>query len=175
MSKNIFFSGDQHHYHSNILYIENRPFSNVPFGKYGNHELGLIERHNEVVSPGDICYHVGDFAFLSNSKLPQIEKILSRLNGRHVLILGNHDEGKPFNYVKYGFESVHTSLILPEDNRFILNHDPAASVVAKDCIWIVAHIHSLFRIQKNCINVGVDVNDYKPISFESIKKEMLNE
>lgn len=74
-----------------------------------------------------------------------------------------------------GFESVHTSLVLPEDNRFILSHDPASSIAAKDCIWIVAHIHSLFRIQKNCINVGVDVNDYKPISFESIKKEMLNE
>ncbi len=172
---NIWFTGDQHYYHSQILYYENRPFSRLPHSQYPDHEESLIENHNRFVGEDDICYHLGDLSFLTGSKVNKLEKIVPRLNGRNVLILGNHDEAKPFTYVKFGFESVHTSLILPFDNRFILCHDPACSIVDKESTWIVGHVHGLFTIQGHCINVGVDVWNYEPVHFDTIKSLMLGE
>ena len=164
----IFFTGDQHYFHKNIISACNRPFQNIN----EMHNV-LISRHNEVVGKNDICYHVGDFTFLSNSNMQKVESVLKKLNGRNVLILGNHDPDKPHTLVNMGFESVHTSLILPEDNRFILNHDPAVSLIDRSKNFLVAHVHDLFVKEKNCLNVGVDIWNFYPISFKYIK-EFLN-
>ena len=160
----VWFSADHHFYHKNIIRYCNRPFKDI-------NEMGrkLIKNHNELVKENDICYFIGDFAFLGKSHVNKVESILNKLNGRKVLILGNHDEGNPFTYVNLGFESVHTSLILPEDNDFILCHDPACSIVDKNRKWIVGHVHDLFFTQGNCINVGVDIHNYKPVSLDFIK------
>lgn len=165
----IFFTGDQHFFHGNAIYYCNRPFKNL-----NAMHSGIIDRHNEVVGPDDVCYHLGDIAFISKSQIQKLEKIISKLNGTNILILGNHDENHPFTYMNLGFMSVHTSLILPEDNRFILNHDPAASLLYKNKFWIVAHVHDLFTVHKNCVNVGVDVRNYYPVSLEEVVKDAEN-
>ena len=46
---------------------------------------------NIVVKDDDIVFDLGDFAFAPNSKW---KEILSRLNGIHYLILGNHEINK---------------------------------------------------------------------------------
>ena len=52
---------------------------------------------------------------------------------------------------------------------FIFNHDPAIHCMFPNKIIICGHVHNLFKVQKNVINVGVDVWDYKPVSFEQLK------
>ena len=96
-----------------------------------------------------------------------LEQITQKLNGVKHLILGNHDRLKPFDYIDLGFTSVHTSLLYEE---FVLNHDPAASVVMKDKTWLVGHVHDLFVQVRNVLNVGVDVRDFKPISIDEVRK-----
>lgn len=49
----------------------------------------LIELWNAVVGPEDTVYDLGDFAFCN--KLKDLKSVARRLNGSHVLILGNHD------------------------------------------------------------------------------------
>ncbi|HUS89517.1 MAG TPA: hypothetical protein VMW91_09155 [Desulfosporosinus sp.] len=47
----------------------------------------IINKWNEVVSPEDIVYHLGDFAFRSKNTY----SCFNRLNGTKILIFGNHD------------------------------------------------------------------------------------
>jgi len=50
----------------------------------------LIENHNSRAKPGDHVYHLGDIFF--RGTVEECRTILSRLNGEHYLILGNHDK-----------------------------------------------------------------------------------
>ena len=86
----IFFSGDCHHSHSNILKYE--PLARVnddglPFRSVEHMNEHLIYKWNWRVKPEDTVYVLGDFSF----KLQVTTAILSRLNGTKILIVGNHD------------------------------------------------------------------------------------
>ena len=82
----IFFTSDLHFYHGNIMKYcpKFRDFNDV-------NEMNekLIELWNAVVGPEDTVYDLGDFAFCN--KLKDLKSVARRLNGSHVLILGNHD------------------------------------------------------------------------------------
>jgi calcineurin-like phosphoesterase family protein len=88
-----------------------------PFFTVAAMDEEMIRRWNEVVAPEDIVYHLGDVAM----KVQAIERILPRLHGRKILIVGNHDliypyflktRGKKFveemsdRYKKAGFEQI---------------------------------------------------------------------
>jgi len=75
---------DTHFSHTNILsYCPNRNFKTIE--AHDEHIIGLW---NEKVSNDDLVYHLGDFSFCNPQK--SIE-IVERLNGRKILIQGNHD------------------------------------------------------------------------------------
>ena len=80
----IWFSSDQHFFHTNILkHCPNRKFSSVE-----EHDAHLIKVWNKRVKPEDTVFTLGDFAF------GQVEKsfpVLDSLNGKKILITGNHD------------------------------------------------------------------------------------
>ena len=159
-----YFTGDQHFFHTRVITYCNRPYKNI-----NQMHSEIIANHNKTVSPDDTCYHLGDLAFIGKSQVQKLESIINKLNGTNILIMGNHDENHPFTYMNMGFWSVHTGLILPEDQRFKLVHDPASSITDKNSYWIHAHIHDMYRKFENCINVGVDVWDCKPVSLSKIR------
>ena len=83
----IYFTSDLHFSHQRI-----RDFC-PKFRDYASTEEmdeGLIAWWNGHVGPEDEVYNLGDFCF--SRKLDRIRAILQRLNGRHHLIYGNHDE-----------------------------------------------------------------------------------
>src|SRR6266481_765108 len=90
--KSIFFSSDWHLGHENVLKYDQRPFKDLNH----MHEV-LVNNYNSIVSDDDICYFLGDIGFFGKEV---VRKIISRLNGTKVCILGNHDKG---------INSVHTS------------------------------------------------------------------
>lgn len=162
-----YFTSDPHYFHNNIIRYCSRPFKDT-----NEMERVLIERYNSVVKPEDTCYWVGDSGFWRQPD--QIGRILKRLNGTKVLILGNHDDKfGPFTFVDQGFVSVHTSLII-HDLGIVLNHDPSVHCcIPSSMALICGHIHGLFRHVRNdsglnVINVGVDVWDFTPVSEEKI-------
>ena len=85
-----------------------------------------------------LVYFIGDMTLLGPENGGKLEKVLRVLPGRKVLVLGNHDRCRPFAYVEYGFESVHTSLDIGE---WVLVHDPAVAVVARERRWLCGHVH----------------------------------
>jgi len=160
----IYFTADQHFFHGKVIEYCNRPWKDV---NQMNNEL--IKLHNSIVSPKDTVYHLGDFAMLRKDQISKIGPILNKLNGTHHLILGNHDEGKPFTYVNMGFASVHTALYVEE---FLCIHDPAMAVAVNDNQKVLCgHIHQLCKwITPNILNVGVDIWEYVPISIDYIRE-----
>lgn len=163
-----FFTADWHLFHPAIINFCKRPFKNEDAMR-----AALIRNCNEVVGPGDVVYHIGDFAMLRRDQISKIGPVLDKLNGTHILVLGNHDEGKPFTYERLGFLTVHTALIYNSD--VILRHDPAACVVQADKLWLVGHVHNLFKCVNapiRCYNVGVDVNNFYPVTLEQIYNEL---
>lgn len=76
------FTSDHHFGHKNIIEYEQRPFANVE-----SMNRILIENWNKTVAPGDVVYHLGDFAL---DRLDAIKTILDQLTGDVHLILGNH-------------------------------------------------------------------------------------
>lgn len=80
------FTSDEHYGHKNIIKFCRRPFANVD--EMREH---LISQHNGRVSKTDETYHLGDI-FWNTISIQEATDILKRLNGRHYLIEGNHDE-----------------------------------------------------------------------------------
>ncbi len=165
----IYFTADEHYGHDEVITYCDRPYRN-------NQVMtrDTIKRHNSVVKEGDMVYHNGDFAFAGPDRVSYVQHLLNRLNGTHILILGNHDKINPMKLVDAGFRSVHTSLELTiEDKAIVMAHDPSIwNVVPAGTIFICGHVHNLFKSipEKNIVNVGVDVWDFYPASFSEIIK-----
>lgn len=78
-------SSDLHIAHLNALTI--MPFR--PWDSIENMNEGLIANHNSVVKPEDTIIWLGDL--IMGKKFENVPKYLPRLNGRKLIILGNHD------------------------------------------------------------------------------------
>lgn len=159
-----FFYADPHFGHEGIIEATERPWKNsVVMDKH------LIRIFNETVGVDDPVVIVGDLSLKTASHKNYIHQIVSKLNGIKILILGNHDVIKPFDYVDMGIHSVHTSLVFIYDGyKFVVNHDPSISIICKDSVLIHGHIHTLYKTLKNCVNVGCEVWDFKPVSIHEI-------
>jgi len=160
-----FFWADGHLDHFNILKYCNRPFNGIK-----EMQAVIIKNWNSVVTEKDTVYILGDLWMSKESASSRLQKILNTLKGEKHLILGNHDDIKPFTYLKFGIKSVHTSLVYKGDH--LLCHDPAwSNLVPDDWFVIHGHIHNLYKFCKNCLNVGVDQWNFTPVSYEQLFKE----
>lgn len=113
----VFFTSDTHFGHSNIIKYCQRPFNSAE-----HMDEVLISNWNEVVSPQDIVFHLGDFCFGSDKEWI---KILQRLNGTKYLILGNHDLKKiaNSNQIKDYFADINMQMrVVVDKQKMLLNH-----------------------------------------------------
>lgn len=156
---NVFITSDTHFGHANIIKYANRPFESVE-----EMNEALVENWNSVVKQGDKVYHLGDVTMNSKSL-----DIMSRLNGRKVLIKGNHDIQKLKFYTPH-FYDIRGS---HELGSFILTHIP----VNKEQ-WerypdgnIHGHLHEKIMDDPWYINVSVEQTNYTPIAFDEISKD----
>lgn len=157
----IWFTADEHYDHEAIIAFENRPFK-----KLSHMKSALVKANNEIVDVDDDVFHIGDFSLRGINYKRWYEDLVSKLSGKHHLILGNHDRMGAWDYVDVGFVTVHTALELQE---FVLIHDPAASIIDKTRTFLCGHVHSLFTECKNVINVGVDVRNFKPMPINEVR------
>ena len=175
-----FFTSDHHFNHSNILTYCARPWATVE-----EMNEGLIKNWNETVGSYDTVYHLGDFA-MGNRKL--IPEILSRLNGRIILVRGNHDFSNSLKYFSevypyqileldgYCFELAHNPGHLKQNCDFALCghvHEQWAKreigeVIEADDVSDHAYRHPEIRPTVPVYNVGVDVRGFRPRTLQEI-------
>ena len=178
----IWFTSDTHFGHQNILRFCERPFVSVE-----EMDNTIIERWNLKVGKDDIVFHLGDFAFATNKRW---QDLISLLNGKIYLILGNHDITRwPGTYTMQLFDRVENQMMLKIDNKYkvYLNHFPFLCYDGtyrnpEDCtIQLHGHVHERTggigkddqRLQYRFpyqYDVGVDNNNFYPISWEEILK-----
>ena len=174
----VFFTSDTHFGHSNIIKYCQRPFNSAE-----HMDEVLINNWNEVVSPQDIVFHLGDFCFGSDKEWI---KILQRLNGTKYLILGNHDLKKiaNSNQIKDYFADINMQMRLVVDKqKMLLNHYPFLCFEGGyQNVWqLFGHVHSskhstgldkerLVHLFPTQYDVGVDNNNYRPVSFSQVSQ-----
>lgn len=165
----IYLTSDTHFGHGKIIEYTHRPFNTVE-----EMDQTIINNINNTVGPEDILYVLGDFTM--GGSYTKCMKYREQLNCKRVhLILGNHDKKKVFRSNKPPiFESVKD---YDEVGYCCLSHYPFLSWNSRDYGSIMCHGHIHSNRRYNEINqwqkirrydVGVDANDYRPISIDYI-------
>jgi len=164
----VFFTADTHFDHANIIEHCNRPYSSLE-----EMNQALIDNWNSVVRPQDTVYHLGDFAF--RSKRTRINHLIQKLNGHKFLIYGNHDHKQTDKSEGWVWKG-HYKKIKVNDQKIILFH---YAMRVWDCShhgsWhFYGHSHgTLFDNRMTLsMDVGVDVRNFSPISFERLSEAM---
>lgn len=182
-----YFTSDWHFGHEGILRHEpvTRPFASVD-----EMNEALIERHNSVVRRSDVVYCLGDVAM---GKIAESLPLVSRLNGRKILVPGNHDrvfsgaKEKMRKRFMHEYQRVFDAIalecfdtVLGHEFQAMLCHFPYegdshgedryATLRPEDrgLPLIHGHVHSAWRINGRQFNVGVDANDFLPVSEDEL-------
>ena len=173
----IFFTADLHCGHKNIIKYCDRPFNNI-----NEMNQTLVNNWNDVVLEDDIVFVLGDFSYKMKSN--DILHILKSLNGRKVLITGNHDYKGIMKkqYLKDEFE-----LIIPlleigvnDSSKRLISLCHYAMLTwpqsNKNSWHLFGHSHGNLngdlRLSNRQMDVGVDCNNYKPFTYQEIKNKL---
>lgn len=179
----IYFTSDTHASHNNIIKYCGRPFADID-----EMNEALVRNWNSVVGPDDHVYHLGDFSMGGFERWNWFAEE-GRLNGHIHLILGNHDIERllkeDFNFDRFDSIELEHILII-EGWHVFLNHFPFASFSGNydgKVIQLYGHIHSSPKnignvlpegvvLQWNQYDVGVDNNNFTPVSWYQVKEKM---
>jgi calcineurin-like phosphoesterase family protein len=173
----IYFTADNHFCHGNIIGSCGRPFINVE-------EMNqiMIRNWNSCVADHDEIYILGDFMYKGGGR--EANEILSRLKGKKYLIKGNHEkylDDPKFNSRAFQWVKEYYALKLEGGQMIVMFHFRMLSWYGSHhgSIHLYGHVHNseikypnfgekIKMLGPKAINVGVDVNDFYPVSIKQI-------
>ncbi len=153
-----FFTGDQHFGHGNI-----RTYCARPFASTEEMDNEIIRRHNEVVGRDDIVIHAGDTTF--KKSFQETKKYIDQLKGTNIYLQGSHDSWLKGSNHPYIWEK------MIEDIYVVVCHY-AMRVWPRSHYgsWqLFGHSHGRLAPVGKQHDVGIDNNDFYPVSFEKLK------
>ena len=175
-----FFVSDTHFGSDRARTLSKRPFETVELMDWA-----MIERWNNNVNPNDVVIHAGDFGNYS---------VLQYLNYKTIsLIFGNYEytEAKERGHLTQDYADM-LKQTYPIDEIYIepikytidtgdiqevvcIGHEPITTKeqikklnLEDDTLCIFGHIHGRQKIKKFGIDVGVDGNNYTPVSDDEV-------
>ena len=120
----IYFTSDWHCFHAKAIGFDKRPFKDVE-----EMHKSLIRRYNSTVGKDDVCYFLGDMGW---GGAGQLKSVIDQLNGKKILILGNHDRGMNAMYNE-GFDAVmYQATLYFAKEKVTLTHCPLRGVFRED-------------------------------------------
>lgn len=157
----IFVTSDHHFRHKNF-YEKFKDHEGKPARPQKNFEEAdeyMIDRWNKIVGPYDKVYHLGDFSITKTGI-----SIAERLNGKKILILGNHDIFGAKEYLKY-FKDVRAFKI---HERLILSHIPVheRSLEYRFVMNVHGHVHLSDIPDDRYYNACVERTLWAPVSMD---------
>ena len=119
----------------------------------------MIDRWNSVVKPDDIVFHLGDFGihrnFLHAIQLGDLKTVFTTLNGRKILIIGNHDK-QPVLDLPWEKQIYSTSIKVNGQDIWLKHFPPKGKWPGKDkgawCLY--GHVHGRRQPKPRCFDVG---------------------
>ena len=188
----IWFTSDLHFGHQNILKYCDRPFTDLDH----MHTM-LVDNFNSVVQWTDCTVFVGDVAMGHRTEtLP----ILRRMHGDKILVPGNHDDchemyghkstfAEKFALYEQFFDEIAMDAVYTLED-FVICHFPYNDgdtdyVGRRFTDWepmdigmplLCGHVHETWKTKVSpkgswMRNVGVDVNQFFPVPFDTLKEE----
>lgn len=178
----IFYIADWHYNHPNILSYDNRPFKTVE-----EMDAALVERWNATVTSADTVYVLGDMFWGGETKAVPV---LDSLDGKKILIKGNHDRCKNTEFRKR-FDQISGYLEITDgDRHVVLSHYPMPCFKNHFHGWyhLYGHVHNSFEANMmehdrmlledlycrkcNMFNVGAMMPwmDYTPRTLDEIER-----
>jgi calcineurin-like phosphoesterase family protein len=166
----IYFTGDHHFDHGNIIKYANRPFINI-----NDMNRVLINNWNSIVTKDDIVFHLGDFSF------NETHKFLDELLGEIYFVKGNHD--------KQLINCLGVSRTPAIRDIKIDGYPPITLCHFSMRVWnkshfgaycLFGHSHGTLEPYKKSVDVGVDSHwitgkkEYRPFSIIEIDNYLKN-
>ena len=171
----IFFASDHHFFHANIIKYCKRPFSDV---SHMNEEMTL--RWNKTVSSDDVLIYCGDLTAGLGDRSEELRLLIGDLNGRKILVRGNHDHKPDAWYLEAGFEKVvgHFNFGGVLAVHYCLEEAIARGldINAIGTVEHVVHGHTHATEvpnHENHYNVAMDRNNYTPVDYKVAVPERL--
>lgn len=160
---NYFFSADYHLGHKNIMKYCNRPFDSVE-----EMDETIINSHNKIIGKNDIFIHAGDFClFKSYDRVNK--QYIQRLNGKHMFLMGSHDEWlSKLNYQDIWKRGIGSHYIVV--CHYLMRVWPLSHYGSWH-LYGHSHGNAQFLEEGKQLDIGWDLW-YKPLSIEEIKVEM---
>ena len=190
----LFFSSDLHFNHKKVAEIRAQALGLDSFDSAGliaQHNEELIERWNTTVTPDDTTWLLGDVCM--GDTLGSLE-LVRRLNGRKLLVTGNHDKVWPghstarkqfrawldvFDYIT-PFAKIKLNGRYAKLSHFPYEGDHTAEERFSDYRpvdngdWLIhGHVHDLWKRNGRQINVGVDRWEFYPVSVDRIQQTIV--
>lgn len=168
----VFVVADLHFAHKAML-----KFSHTSRGHFANSwemDEEIIRNWNNVVGKNDIVYLLGDVSFSSGKKT---RGLIERLNGRIILIKGNHDKQKDINKyidlledvldykeINYEYKDYHYHIVMSHYPFGSWNRSFHGSIMCH------GHSHGRYSAPGKIFDVGLDseVGGFEPINIEYI-------
>lgn len=178
MSGRTWLYADPHFYHYNICKFTRHDGTPLrPWDDADKMSEEMINNYNMLVHPDDRVYMLGDIAMTRKA----LDRSLPRLNGRKILVKGNHDIDKLSYYSKY-FDDIRAYVV---KKGFIMSHIPIhPGSMGRWEINIHGHLHynqvgadfydnpsDTGKIDKRYVCVSVEHTEYKPILLDTVLKE----
>lgn len=155
----LYFTSDTHFGDPRVLALDRRPFTSLQ-----SHDQALIDLWNQTVGAEDEIWHLGDFARASRTE--QVDALLSRLNGRKHLIIGNNDNATTVGAIGWS-STCHYAELSADGKLLILCHYPFLTwnQIGKKSINLHGHSHGRLKGGIRQYDVGVDAWDFRPVSL----------
>ena len=164
---NYFFTADTHFGHQNIIKFCDRPYKTIE-----EMDAEIIRRWNSVVGKNDIIYHLGDFSYRSS----EFDKYFDQLNGKIIIILGNHDKLARQN--KHKFYKAHEGFLETKimELSFTLCHYAMRTWNKSHygAYHLYGHSHGTLPDDRMTLSFdcGVDTHGFYPYSLDEVLLEM---
>ena len=154
-ASNFFFTADKHYGYANIIKYCNRPFTSVD-----EMDAEMIQRHNEMVGPKDVVIHAGDFPLW---KKPFADNYIRQLNGEHIFLKGSHDYWLNKSAATIWDRKIGCFYVVV--CHFAIRVWPRSHYNS----WqLYGHSHGKLPPIGKQWDIGVDNNDFYPVSFNII-------
>ena len=176
----IYITSDLHLNHDKPFIYAARGYSSIE-----EMNKDLIFKFNNTVTDDDEVYILGDLCLGGADSLIDNFKMLSQLNGKIHIILGNHDtDNRVKIYQELGWTVSYAELIRWGSYYFFLSHFPCITSnlekeSLKQCtLNLYGHTHqktNFFNDMPFMYHVGVDSHKNYPVSLDEIVNDMKNE
>ncbi len=163
----IWFSADYHLSHRNIIKYCDRPFKNVE-----DMDNRILMNLKKRVRKGDILYFLGDLTFDKDCARDFFESFKSI---QIHYIVGNHDNRAVIKLAEDYCVKVSSLMDIKIEEQYITLCHYAMRVWNKSHFnsWqLFGHSHGTLSTVGKQHDVGVDSNNFSPVSFENLLKVM---